>query len=591
MLGLLFHKIKFNKHHLFLFFILALRLSGIAQQPIITKNKNNATSGDCLAKIQLANKYWHALGVKKDTQKAQELYDYVEKNSSTINALALYYLALHYKDIDREKYKKILQRTDNFCQNCDLNNDANAIYVVSLMLKSGESGFMKSEEEWFKWAKKAALLNHLHAMCDVGRERFNSKSVIFKDDSKTQNFYKEGLKWVEKAAEGGSVSAMSCLGDIYYNERGVEKDQEKSLFWHKKAAEYGSDHSMMSLACHYDNLGDSSEANFREAAKYFRMAIDVGARYGMYKLGEYYYLGKGVNKNYVIAYALIDLADIVEGNGRVTTSDFLAFLYKNTIDFPKDKIKTYLSGREYNSAKKLSQKWNESGTAGEVFGIEDQFKKIIGIPYKRTPTGLGSGFFITTDGYILTAAHVIEDATKIDILVNSKVLAVKVIRVDSKNDVALLKSDGVFNALPVSQGLSIHLGADIFTIGFPNMMQQGASPKLTKGSISSKNGLQDDPSCYQVSVAIQPGNSGGPLLDYQGNVVGLIQAKLNDVNTLIETGAIPQNVNYALKSTYIMPLLDIIPKESRLQKPDRAQSFEESVVLAEKAVCIIFAYK
>jgi S1-C subfamily serine protease len=77
---------------------------------------------------------------------------------------------------------------------------------------------------------------------------------------------------------------------------------------------------------------------------------------------------------------------------------------------------------------------------------------------------------------------------------------------------------------------------------------QGIEPKFTDGVISSLTGVKDEPNNFQISVAIQPGNSGGPLISNQGNVVGIVASKLNAEAMLRRGGTSPENVNYAVKS-------------------------------------------
>ena len=100
-------------------------------------------------------------------------------------------------------------------------------------------------------------------------------------------------------------------------------------------------------------------------------------------------------------------------------------------------------------------------------------------------------------------------------------------RVDEANDIALLKAEGRFTALPVAASRAVRLGSTVATVGFPNIGLQGFSPKLAKGEIAAISGLQDDPRFFQISVPVQPGNSGGALVDERGNVVGIVCAKLD----------------------------------------------------------------
>jgi S1-C subfamily serine protease len=135
------------------------------------------------------------------------------------------------------------------------------------------------------------------------------------------------------------------------------------------------------------------------------------------------------------------------------------------------------------------------------------------------------------------------------------------------------------------------LGQTVATIGFPNIEIQGFSPKVTRGEISSLNGIGDDPRSWQISVPVQPGNSGGPLLDENGNLVGMVESKLS-VEAAKATNDIPQNVSYAVKSTYALALLDAyldssapLPNES-----SQAPRFEDMVARAQQSVVLILVY-
>src|SRR5207245_863278 len=101
------------------------------------------------------------------------------------------------------------------------------------------------------------------------------------------------------------------------------------------------------------------------------------------------------------------------------------------------------------------------------------------------------------------------------------------VKPDPANDLAILKVTGPTSPLPLAPSRSVKLGQAVFTIGFPNPDWQGVQPKLTKGEISSLAGMRDDPRHFQISVATQPGNSGGPLVDERGNVVGIVAMQAN----------------------------------------------------------------
>ena len=169
------------------------------------------------------------------------------------------------------------------------------------------------------------------------------------------------------------------------------------------------------------------------------------------------------------------------------------------------------------------------------------------------------------------------------------VFKAKVVEVDTVNDLAVLKVDGTgFAPLAISHKDSADLGDPVFTIGFPNVEIQGWEPKYTDGKISGLDGMQDDRSEYQISVPVQPGNSGGPLCDVNGDVVGIVAARLNDFVTLRESGAVPQNVNYAVKAKHALHLLQRVKGLDAQLLPATASA--KPVQAAESAIAMIEIY-
>ena len=166
------------------------------------------------------------------------------------------------------------------------------------------------------------------------------------------------------------------------------------------------------------------------------------------------------------------------------------------------------------------------------------------------------------------------------------------IQVDAVNDLALLKAEGTFKPLPVASSRSVKLGGTVATVGFPNIGLQGFSPKLSKGEIASLAGAGDDPRYFQISVPVQPGNSGGALVDERGNVVGVVAAKLNAEAALASAGALPENVNYAVKSSFLLSFLESMPEVSdRLRELETSgRKFEDVVRSVEQATVLVVVY-
>ena len=172
----------------------------------------------------------------------------------------------------------------------------------------------------------------------------------------------------------------------------------------------------------------------------------------------------------------------------------------------------------------------------------------------------GSGFFITSDGIVVTNYHVIEGGGSIQVIDSKGTRRdAQVLRVDRANDIALLSTQASsvdFLALAVST--TARRGEKVYALGFPQTSIQGLEAKLTDGIISSLSGIRDDPTTFQITNPIQPGNSGGPLFLEDGRVVGIVVATLNAARVLEITGSLPQNVNYAVKSNYLLELISSI---------------------------------
>ncbi|TDG36946.1 serine protease [Pedobacter changchengzhani] len=176
------------------------------------------------------------------------------------------------------------------------------------------------------------------------------------------------------------------------------------------------------------------------------------------------------------------------------------------------------------------------------------------VPTKVSPTNFGgTGFAISANGYILTNLHVINKADSIYIQ-NSKgdSFKVKTVYTDSQNDIAILKiSDPNFTSLAslpyTIKSSTTDIGENVYTLGYPK-----DDAVLGDGYISSKNGFSGDTTQYQISIPVNPGNSGGPLLDNNGNLVGIISGK----ETKVEGAA------FAIKSKYILDAMRAIPQDS-----------------------------
>jgi len=196
-----------------------------------------------------------------------------------------------------------------------------------------------------------------------------------------------------------------------------------------------------------------------------------------------------------------------------------------------------------------------------VAGFEAMGLKVTMVDPKRPLEGAqGTGFVISEAGDVLTCAHVLGEETAATVWISGVRYEADVLNKDKDKDLAVLKLRGAIAAqvVPVSFRNDEHygLGADVVTIGFPLSSMLGNSARLTKGSISATSGLKDDPKQIQISVPVQPGSSGGPLLDNEGVVLGVVQGTLSPGATFAQTGgALPQNVNFAIKGKVVLDYL------------------------------------
>jgi hypothetical protein len=165
-------------------------------------------------------------------------------------------------------------------------------------------------------------------------------------------------------------------------------------------------------------------------------------------------------------------------------------------------------------------------------------------------TGTGTGFLISKEGWVITNAHVVEGCSYVEVSSFGKVTD---IQLDKQNDLAVLR----FKPSPsTSEPLKLRktpprLGEDVAALGYPLSQILSDGIKITMGNINSLIGLENDTRYLQISTPIQPGNSGGPLVDKSSYLVGINSARLNDDYAIKRSGSIPQNVNFAIKSSIL----------------------------------------
>jgi S1-C subfamily serine protease len=168
----------------------------------------------------------------------------------------------------------------------------------------------------------------------------------------------------------------------------------------------------------------------------------------------------------------------------------------------------------------------------------------------------GSGFFIDATGRFVTNAHVVSGCSSITATnANGAVAPAMLISADTANDLAFLQTTVAVPAVArIRTGAK--LGETVAVFGFPLTGFLATGGNFTTGNIVALAGLGDDSRHFQISAPVQPGNSGGPLIDSSANVIGVVVSKVNALRVAIVTNDIPQNINFAIKSATLVSFLD-----------------------------------
>ncbi len=170
----------------------------------------------------------------------------------------------------------------------------------------------------------------------------------------------------------------------------------------------------------------------------------------------------------------------------------------------------------------------------------------------------GSGIIIDTQGYLVTNEHVIRSCTQPKVTDSTnETYRASIVAKDAINDLALLKVEHHWpQAASFRDGQEPRPGDSIVVTGYPLHGLVGSGMAVTTGSLTALTGLRDDSRFLQLSAPIQPGNSGGPLLDEDGHVIGIVSSTLNSMALAGLIGALPQNVNFAINATIVRNFLD-----------------------------------
>jgi len=437
--------------------------------------------------------------------------------------------------------------------------DAKAQFNLGAMYENGQ-GVPPDHTQAVKWFRKAADQGIAGAQFNLGLWYVEGQGV--------PQDYTQAVKWFRKAADQGDAQAQNGLGSMYGRGWGVPQDYTESVKWFRKAAEQGDVQGENSLAISYAE-GQGAPQDYAEAVTWFRKAADQGMADAQFNLGNMYSKGQGVTQDFVAAYIWLNLA-AARGESEAAEA--------------RDAVAQRLTAAQLAEAQRTAAEWQSrlaTASPAQTSPPPSSSQK------PESETTFGTAFFVSKDGTAVSNAHVVERCQQIRVSINEQRGTARVLGRDDKNDLALLATD-LHPAQLANWRLSVRQGEDVVAYGFPLTGVLATGGNVATGNVTALAGLGDDSRFLQISVPVQPGNSGGPLLDRSGNVVGIVVAKLNALGIASATGDIPQNVNFAIKASVAAAFLDAqhaVHSEGQdtmpLSTPDlseRAKAFTAQVV-------------
>ena len=369
----------------------------------------------------------------------------------------------------------------------------------------------------------------------------------------------QSIEELERSAEQGDASAQNNLGMRFATGDGVTRDDAEAVLWFRRSALQGSPYGQTSLGAMYFH-GRGVTQDDDEAVRWYRLGFEGGATVAAFNLALMYEKGRGVRLDYITAYALYTIAIAQKGIESTASAEAA----KRSSYFRSNLVKR-MSDSQIEEAELLAIRCQNSGsdncidqapvTASRPPDTSSQLEQNF---VDDTPVliGAGSSFTISQQGHLLTNQHVVDGCQIVTIHLPSGLKKALVVATDDTNDLALLKTDlEDDNFIPIS-GTNVSLLEDVIVAGYPLSGSLSTTVKVTKGVVSSLAGLGNDYSQIQIDAAIQPGNSGGPILNDQGNVVAVTVAALNKEYFLKEQGTIPENTNFGIKSSTARAFVD-----------------------------------
>lgn len=346
-----------------------------------------------------------------------------------------------------------------------------------------------------------------------------------------------GARLIQQAAQAGQANAQFLLGALYASGRAVRRSDEEAVRWYRSAAQQGHSAAQGRLGLMLAR-GLGVARNEEEAVAWWRKGAAQGDADSQGLLGIAYYDGAGVPKDAGQAYFWLVLA--AGGHSEST------FRYKRFVD----RLDAQLTPQQRAQALEATRTWRPQRRMAAQPSIPDR-----PAPEKQSPVrgrlSTGSGILVAPDR-VVTNHHVAKDCQRLRV---GGAADGRVLGSDAQADLALIEWHSPAPMEPATVRLAAaNIGEAATVVGFPLNGLLGFN--VTTGNVSSLSGLRGDKRLLQISAPVQPGNSGGALLDAGGNVLGVVVSKLNALRVAQATGDVPQNVNFAIRAHTLATFLD-----------------------------------
>jgi uncharacterized protein len=468
-----------------------------------------AAAGDMGANFRLGYMHSNSQGENANPSKARDYYRAASEAGSTT---AKYNLALLYRD--GRGGEKDLVSAANFMKQAADEGDVDAIAEYGRMLGAGE-GVLENDVEAVKWLRRAANMGQETAQGNLAVHYANGEGVGLD--------FVQAYKWANLASAQGSDFASNLKTRISQrmNREQINRAQALSASFEVRS----EDETWSTYSGSSSNGGrDAYSAPSSNSPEYSRDLV-LTVQTGLKSLGFYDGALDGLY-------------------GPRTATAISRFQSSNDLTAdgePSAELAVYIGAALGASASNddFSNAWRDAPVSNDDDSIRSS----------------GSGFLVSSSGDIVTNAHVVTGCSKTT-LEDGTILSMQ--GYDPETDLALLQSSTLSGKpfLRLREGNNISLAEDILVAGFPLSGLVSPSVNVTSGNVSALTGPASTESLFQITAPVQVGNSGGPIVDRDGAVVGVVVSKLDAISVASVTGDIPQNVNFGISLSALKAFLD-----------------------------------